>query len=171
MATTTPPPPNRQVPATRVVLDEMVSKNPSRLAYHTFEVADFGVPQIRKRVIAGRPEMIARLKAMPVHDRVSVADAFGDKLASDYFKNTTLSRDSGLSRCVRTVREPAFTICGSRSLSWCDKQGKTVRVMRPWELAILQSLPAQPSGCCQRGRGRPRWRSGTASRLVSHKRS
>ena len=130
------------VPRTRAVLDSICAAYPSRIAYHAFECADFGVPQLRKRIVAGRPEMIERLKAFPVNTRVSVSSAFGGEPAAQYIKNTTVSRGSGLSRCVRTVQEPAFTVCGSRSLSWCDANGKTVRVMKPFELAVLQSLPS-----------------------------
>ena len=102
------------VPATRRVLDEFVRAHPTRLAYHAFECADFGVAQFRRRIICGRPILIERLKAAPIQERVSVASVFGDALPSPFLKNTTVSRTSGSARCVRTVKEPAFTVCGAR---------------------------------------------------------
>ena len=82
------------VPQTRALMEEETRAHPKRLSYAVVESADYGVPQTRRRLIAGPPELVARLKAAPVARRVSVADAFGGSPPSPYLKNTT-SRGSG----------------------------------------------------------------------------
>ena len=73
--------------------------------------------------------------------RSSVASAFGGEPPAPFFKNTTVSRETGTARCIRSCQDTAFTICGTRSLSFCDAIGNTIRVMKASELAKLQSLP------------------------------
>ena len=129
------------VPQTRALMDEQVKAHPDRFAYHEVECADYGVPQTRRRLIAGTPQMIARLKASPLSQRVSVADAFGGNPPAPYVKNTTARGLDGGARCTRSCTQPSFTVCGARSLSWSDAEGKTVRCMPASELAVLQTLP------------------------------
>ena len=101
------------------------------------------MPQTRRRLIAGPPDLVARLKAAPVAHRVSVADAFEGSPPSPYLKNTT-SRGSGDgTRCVRSCEGAAFTVCGARSLSWCNAEGKTVKCMPASDLAVIQTLPRE----------------------------
>ena len=130
------------VPRTRALIEGEVRANPKRLACAVVECADYGVPQTRRRLIAGPPHLIARLKEAPVARRVSVADAFGGRPPAPYLKNTTSRRsEEGGTHCVRSCEEAAFTVCGARSLSWCNAEGKTVRCMPAVDLAVLQTLP------------------------------
>ena len=129
------------VPSTKALMDEQVEANPGRFSYHEVECSDYGVPQTRRRLIAGSPEMILRLKEMPVSNRVSVSDAFGGKPPAPCIKNTTSRGPDGVARCLRPCTQPAFTVCGARSLSWADRDGNTVRCMPAAELAVLQTLP------------------------------
>ena len=128
------------VPATRALIQTFKERFPSTIEFDTFECADFGVPQTRKRIFVGRPEMIKRLQSVPVSARVSVRDVFTE-LPANFFKNTTVQR--GGKGCIRSVEEPGFTVCGARSLSWCDSTGKTFKCMTARELAVIQTLPPE----------------------------
>ena len=129
------------VPKTRALMRDFKEENRDAFSFDTFECADFGVPQTRKRIICGPPQLIKRLQSAPITQRVSVRDVFSDELHSQFLKNTTSSPAGGGARCVRSCEQPAFTVCGARSLSWCDSSGKTVRCMQSKELAVLQTFP------------------------------
>ena len=47
---------------TRTLLDEYVSRYPTRIAYTTLDAADYGVPQNRTRLIAANPATIQLLR-------------------------------------------------------------------------------------------------------------
>ena len=110
------------------------------VAHATFDVADYGVPQTRQRLIAGPPALIARLREAPPSARVSVRSVLPDAPAA-HLKNTTRRSDGRA--CVRSVEAPAFTVVGRRSLSWCHADGRTVRCMTARELARIQTLPEE----------------------------
>ena len=130
------------VPATRALMSEFKEKNPDTFSFDTFECADFGVPQTRKRIICGPPQLIKRLQSAPTTQRVSVREVFSsEELPAKFLKNTTSCPLGAGARCVRSYEQPSFTVCGARSLSWCDSNGATVRCMRPRELAALQTFP------------------------------
>ena len=60
-----------QVASKRVVeIVERVRRSaPGRVAYGTFDLHELGVPQTRRRLIAGSPALIARLQRLCSHDR------------------------------------------------------------------------------------------------------
>ena len=66
---------NVSTPTVRELLDEFAIRAPDLVAYTIVDAADLGAPTTRRRLIAGPPAMIERLRETPVH-RVSVADAF-----------------------------------------------------------------------------------------------
>ena len=60
-----------QVPTNGVVhlLERLRRQNPKKLAYHVFDLCQLGIPQTRKRLLAGTPWLIARLVRMCSDER------------------------------------------------------------------------------------------------------
>ena len=134
---------NVSTPTTRAVLDEYATRFPTRVSYANFDAADFGAPQSRCRLLAAPPKVIKMLQEMPSARRVSVREAFekyGLEVPASHFKNQTRNRDG--TACVRSVEEQGFTVCASHALTWCDREGKTVRVMTASESAVLMGFPS-----------------------------
>ena len=132
---------NVSTPASRAVIEEFVSTAPHLVAFTTVDAADYGAPTTRRRVIVGPPAMIRRLREAPVR-RVSVAEAFelaGVPLGAYYIRNSTRSRAG--EPCVRSVHGPAHTQTASHPLTWCQKDGSTVRCLTVTETAIIQGFP------------------------------
>ena len=129
---------------TRALLQEYVECHPERVAYATLDARDFGAAQMRVRLIAGPPALIRALKEMPTARHVSVRDAFAKReltVPSTHVKNQTRARGGGPS--TRSCEEQAFTVCASHALTWCDRDGKSVRVMTSTESAVLMGFPCE----------------------------
>lgn len=141
---------NVSTPTTRAVLAEYRAQYPDRVAYATLDAADFGAPQTRSRLIAAPPGLIKLLLEMPSTRRLSVRDAFSNQglpVPASHFKNQTHGRDG--TPCIRSIEEPSFTVCASHALTWCDRSGKTARVMKAHDSAVLMGFAAEwrlPSG-------------------------
>ena len=132
---------NVSTPATRAVLIEYARQYPDRVAFATLDAAEFGAAQTRIRLIAAPPPLIKLLQEMPSARRVSVREAFANRgleVPASHFKNQTRNRDG--SACTRSVEEQSFTVCASHALTWCDREGRTVRVMTARESAILMGF-------------------------------
>ena len=132
---------NVPTPAVRKTVQEYVALAPELVAFTTIDAADVGVPSTRRRLIAGPPELIHKLKETPVR-RVSVAEAFCDaglSLPASFIKNSTRKR-SGCP-CVRSVQGSAFAALASHPLTWCDSDGATIRCLTVKESAIIQGFP------------------------------
>ena len=74
--------------------------------------------------------------------RVSVRKAFetaGLDLPAAYIKNNTRSRDG--SPCVRSIEECSQTVVASHPLTWCTREGTTVRCLTVQESAVLMGFP------------------------------
>ena len=132
---------NVSTPTVRELLDEFALRAPDLVSYTTVDAGELGAPTTRRRLIAGPPAMIERLREIPVH-RVSVAEAFaaaGVNLPAQYIKNSTRSRDG--SACIRSVSSQAHTQTASHPLTWCRADGRTVRCLTVEETAIIQGFP------------------------------
>ena len=135
---------NVSTPTTRRLLQEYKDTFPEAVDFSTLDAVDFGAPQNRNRLIAGPPWLIKLLEEMPASQRLSVRAAFVDhglELPSAHFKNQTRNRDG--TACVRSVEDQCFTICASHPLTFCDRNGSTVRVMKPQEGASLMGFSTQ----------------------------
>ena len=135
---------NVSTPTTRAVLAEYRAQHPERVAFATLDAADFGAPQTRTRLIAAPPRLIKLLLEIPSARRLCVRDAFskhGLPVPASHFKNQTHGRNG--SPCVRSVEELSFTVCASHALTWCDRSGKTTRVMTARDSAILMGFAAE----------------------------
>ena len=132
---------NVSTPTTRAVLTEYTKRFPNRVGFATLDAAEFGAAQTRIRLIAAPPKLIKLLQEMPSARRVSVREAFennGLEVPATHFKNQTRNRDG--TPCVRSVEEQSFTVCASHALTWCDREGKTYKVMTARESAILMGF-------------------------------
>ena len=150
---------NVSTPTTRAVLTEYADRFPGRVGFATLDAAEFGAAQTRIRLIAAPPKLIKLLQEMPSARRVSVREAFandGLEVPATHFKNQTRNRDG--TACVRSVEEQSFTVCASHALTWCDREGKTHKVMTARESAVLMGFGSEwrlPKGSrnAQRGVG------------------
>jgi site-specific DNA-cytosine methylase len=132
---------NVSTPTTRAVLTEYADRFPGRVGFATLDAAEFGAAQTRTRLIAAPPKLIELLQEMPSARRISVREAFandGIEVPTTHFKNQTRNRDG--TACVRSVEEQSFTVCASHGLTWCDREGKTHKVMTARESAILMGF-------------------------------
>jgi site-specific DNA-cytosine methylase len=134
---------NVSTPIVRDLLNEYTTQSPEEIAWCTVDCVDYGVPQNRRRLIAGPPKMIQYLRETPVK-RISIAQAFhnaGAPLPAQYIKNGTRSRKG--TACIRSVHEFAHTVTASHPLTFCDADGTTVRCLTVQETAILQGFPKE----------------------------
>jgi site-specific DNA-cytosine methylase len=128
--------------ATRALFSELEAAYPEKVAWGTFDSADFGAPQSRVRLIAGPQKLIKMLQGTPCSRRVSIRDAFaerGEVTPANYCKNQT--RSHGGDPTTRTVETTSFTVCASRALTWCHIDGKSVRVMTARDSSVLMGFP------------------------------
>ena len=128
---------------TRALLQEYADAYPHHVAYATLDAVDFGAAQTRVRLIAGPPSLINALKEVPAARRISVREAFANRaleLPASHFKNQTRARGGGPS--TRSCEDQSFTVCASHALTWCNRDGSSVRVMTSAESAILMGFPS-----------------------------
>ena len=146
---------NVSTTATRAVAQEYAEQHPTRIAFNTFDCADFGTPQNRLRLIISNPATIKLLKETAV-TRLTVAAVFenvGLTLASTHIKSNTNNRDG--TPCIRSVQQQAFTVTASHPLTWADTHGTTVRCLNVHESALLMGFT-------------PTWKLPEGSRLGIH---
>lgn len=133
---------NVSTPLTSRVASDMKAKHPDRVDFLSLNAAEYGTPSDRIRLIITSPAIVKRLKEMPVR-RISVRLAFeaaGMDLPASHIKNNTRSRDG--SPCVRSVEECSQTIVGTHPLTWCNRDGDTVRCLNVRESAVLMGFSA-----------------------------
>lgn len=125
----------------------------------TLTMSDYGVPQHRKRCIAGTPRLVERLRTdesvrtdAPVLSAVlkppkgaAICMASTGK-EPDYSK--TVAHTDGtytnttIRRCMRSVHEVAWTcLSGRHPLCWCAPDFRKVRWFTMREMAALQTFP------------------------------
>ena len=133
---------NVSTPLTVNVAKEMRSKHCGRLDFLILDAAEYGSPSDRTRLIVSTPAIVKHLKEVPVK-RVSVRQAFeaeGLTLPATHIKNNTRARDG--SPCVRSVEQSSQTVVGSHPLTWCKRDGTTVRCLNVRESAVLMGFPS-----------------------------
>jgi len=125
----------------------------------TLTMSDYGVPQHRKRCIAGTPRLVERLRTdasvradAPVLSAVltppegaTICMASTGK-QPNYSKNVahadgTYTNDT-IRRCMRSVHDVAWTcLSGRHPLCWCAPDFRKVRWFTMREMAALQTFP------------------------------
>ena len=121
-----------------------------------FNLHGLGVPQTRRRIIAGSPEIVQALwdRAAQCRPLLSVKDVIPECRGS-HVKNATTSTWQ-VQRGVRTqipltrdhpsyarcVSEPAYTVTGSSPLRWYSPDTDQCAMFSPLELMLIQGFPA-----------------------------
>ena len=155
------------MPETVSVLARARAANPKNVAFACVDMAELGVPQRRKRLIAAPPQLLAALLRKLSASRVrSVRDVIANPRGSHIHQGGCCSRK----RRVRTQRQPgqskfiyvkesseqrwfhnsrpvtmtAHTVRSRHALSWVKvADGKVVShsVLLPSEISALQTFP------------------------------
>ena len=154
-------------PLARAVLERQRALDPARVAYAVINCASFGVPQDRRRLIAGSPSLIAAFLARRSAPARSVRAALGATPTDHVMNRTTNTPDrrNGGHRPLRPeehmrpVDRAAYTVLASKPMRWVDAEGVPLRSLTPEEEAALQTFPpgydlgAWPRTVQQRGVG------------------
>lgn len=126
------------------------------VAFDVFHFQDLGVPQTRRRVIAGSLEIVQALRDRAGQSRrpLSVQDVIPNCRGS-HVKNATTStwQVRGGARVqipltrdhpsfARPVSQPAYTVTGSSPLRWYTPDTEGCTMFSPLELMLVQGFPA-----------------------------
>jgi site-specific DNA-cytosine methylase len=152
-----------QVPSKHVIaiVERVRKEHVGSFEYGVFDLERLGVPQTRKRLVAGSPLLIAQLtRAHETATRRSVRDVISCPRAthirnSKSWTSSTLraSRVPGVAKYsykkaswndfCKPVSGPAPTVVGGHALVWVLPSGKAGwrSVLTPRELATLQTFP------------------------------
>ena len=136
--------------AVRDRLDAFKRKNPLLFDWTVANAVDHGVPQQRKRIIAGSPFIIANLRSMPKGKRKrSVRDVIPNP-PRPFIRNNLYSRPDEHTQenipvpvkdQMRSVDEPCYTILAAGHKRWSDENGEVLRHMTAREGSLIQSFP------------------------------
>ena len=151
-----------QVPAPEVVaaVEEAKKRYPKRVAYVCMDFVELGLPQHRKRLIAGSPHLIAKLQraarsAPRQSTRSAIAKPRGTHIKGGAGTMSTrrcgadgrrqLDKAGWADRC-RSIDCASFTVLANRGLNWITRTAEgSVEASRPrlvaHEYASLQSFP------------------------------
>ena len=138
--------------AVREALEEMRRRRPRLCDWDLFDAADFGVPQHRKRIIAGTPWLIHNLRER----RCAPSEWRGVRAVipdppRPFIRNSLYSRpdpvtgekkEVRLDEQLRSVDVPAYTMLASGHAKWADEDGTVLRHLNAAEKALIQSFPA-----------------------------
>ena len=149
-----------QVPNQEVVrlVEEVKQRYPGRIAYAKIDFEQLGVPQTRKRLIVGPPDLVAWLLrcrertkrrsvraviAIPrgTHVRNSKKWTASQKTSAGHIQYTT----AGWGDNCHSIDEPSPTVCAGRGLNWVTCADGSVHAAHPrlraHEYAALQTFP------------------------------
>jgi DNA (cytosine-5)-methyltransferase 1 len=133
-------------PVTIELLEKRRRRMPKVFAYAVVNLAHYGVPQDRRRLIAGTPSLVERFLKR-VSPPYSVAGAIPDS-PSQFIMNSTTNTpcNSGFRRLrpeehMRSVDRPSYTVLACNPLKWVEEDGTIMRKMTECEAAILQTFP------------------------------
>lgn len=146
-----------QVPSmllTRLLRSYRLPGSPHRkhLDWDVFDFYDFGVPQHRKRLMAGSPHLIAKMRRVckrhcairdflpnPKGTHVRNSVSYGNKPKEGENKER---KHYSLDESVVPVTGPAYTVISSNALRWATPYTNTALVpLTPRELSRLQAFP------------------------------
>ena len=131
-----------------------------KVCYGEFAFKLYGVPQTRKRTLAGTPALVHALRDDPAH-RVDTVVAASSALSSTMPRLARYVRASGGkkppaastihhpdgtytnadARWARSVDLPTWTVLCAAKPVWLDERFRTIRVFTRREVARLQTLP------------------------------
>ena len=138
-------------------LKDATRAHPHKLDFAHFNFGALGVPQPRKRVLAGSPDLIARLRAetptplLPLSHTLAPPPGATLHLAglgreADLSQNVLLAdgtyeNQSIRCKCYRSVHATAFTVCSRGPHRWCRPDHSILRMFTIREMATLQTFP------------------------------
>ena len=139
------------VESVRLLCEEFRAKHPTKFAYEVVHCDDYGIPQLRKRLIAGSPCLIHRLRQRkrPASEaRVSAWVAPPPAPCVRFPKRHRRDRGETERRELLdeeaetlSVEQAGYTITASHAQYWCTADGRDVQRMTPAEAAALQTFP------------------------------
>ena len=150
------------------LLQEYKRKDRALFDYGVMEMAQFGVPQMRKRMIGGRPAMMHALRLsqeLRVRRKVVIEDVIDPPEGAVYLrgiKNRKITDKTKVKRCKTLkgrwtdgrVELWEFSLlapspCASHPHAWMDAEFESIRVLNPAETGALMTFPPDfvwPSG-------------------------
>ena len=148
-----------QVAAVEVqrALAEERERDPTGVDFGVFDLSRFGVPQTRRRLLAGSPHIIAGLRAAAAATPAqrSVYDVIGSACRGTHVRNATTNtfvQQGGVRVRIpvtethpsfaRSVSCMAYTVTRTSQLRWWTPGDEGCKVFSPRELACLQGFPA-----------------------------
>lgn len=160
-----------QVPAPDVIqiVELFKRKHPSQIAFAVIDMAQLGVPQHRKRLIAGSPAIVAwLLRTQSLSKVCSVAVAIqkprGTHIRNGKCWSGTKDKKASVYENMRSISKPTYTVTTGGDLRWVTPGSKTNKWLRLTvrEKATLQTFPdhyrlpiARQVSCLQIGNAVP----------------
>ena len=134
----------------RLQLDDFKTRHPTLCDYAILDCVNYEVPQNRRRIIAGSPFLIRRVRNFRSRRPVlCVKDAIS-KPPRLFIRNSLYKRPDPvtgenvavpLKHQLRSVSLPSYTILASGHKKWCDCNGLVLRHLNSHEAAALQTFP------------------------------
>lgn len=142
-------------PLVMQLVERIRLKNLGRMAYGVFNFKELGVPQMRKRLIAGSPELIAKLKRETEQQPVRSVRSVIEKCRGTHVRSSCVSickrkvgtkwlyTRAGWNDFCHPVDAVAPTVVARHALVWVTPSGSSAwhDVMTVCELAALQTFP------------------------------
>lgn len=134
----------------REQLDLFKRRHPGLCQWVSVDMADYEVPQHRRRIIAGTPSIIAKLRRSKATRRLGLIAAI-PKPPLPYVRCALYKRpnhytreieDVPLKDQIRSVSRPSYTILARGIKRWADADGNTLRQLSARENALIQTFPA-----------------------------
>lgn len=132
----------------------------NEVCFEEFDLEVFGVPQTRRRTLAGTPALIHALRdteALRVSPSLTPADVLARTMprAACYVRasggkkppaSATVRHEDGTysnaqARWARSVRKCTWTVLCAVKPVWLDRRYRTIRVFKRHEICTLQTLP------------------------------
>jgi site-specific DNA-cytosine methylase len=145
------------------LLGEWRGRHPRWIDFEVVKMEEWAIPQTRKRIIAGSPWLVQRLRDahQPIYRRPlrSVlpeppAKAVGIKGQNRFDTPTQMKRATAahpafqkriktrlIQKQVRSMADPAPTVMAGNTLRWVQPGGKTIRTLTLREHARIQTFP------------------------------
>jgi DNA (cytosine-5)-methyltransferase 1 len=134
----------------RAQLTALKSKHPMLFDWDVFDAAHAGVPQHRKRIVAGSPWLIANLRALDFGAPVRCVRDVIPNPPRPFIRNNLYWRPDEktgahkrvpLHETMRSVDEPCWTVLAAGHARWADAEGNILRHLTGAEKALIQGFP------------------------------
>ena len=141
--------------AVQHVLDackEFRAKHPTHFAYIVVRCNEYGIPQLRKRVVGGSPWLVHKLakKRKRCDERLSAVEHWTTPRGTHMRYPKWHRRSTGAAErhvmtgdeiMVMPVTGPGYTVNCTHSNYWSDAQGESLAIMTAREHAQVQTFP------------------------------